>query len=282
MKRLSDFLVRLGFPPLEGKLLIVALGLAGGHLLLVAFAAYQLKINVPTCLADDPKTLEPSVKQLDENTYQALYVAKMWQFEPSVLRIPTGASLEVFLTSSDVIHGFFVKGTNANLMAIPGTVGDTKITFDKPGTYPIICHEYCGSGHHNMVGSIEVIDGLEGFETEGLPSDVPDLAAAGGELAPEVAKGFEVATQFGCLACHSTNGTKLVGPSFAGIYHRDITTTSGESIKADEEYLKESILSPNEKIVEGFQPNMMPALPLNEEQVAYLLAYLKTLSSAQN
>jgi cytochrome c oxidase subunit 2 len=73
------------------------------------------------------------------------------------VEVPVGATLDLYLTSEDVLHGFQIRGTNVNLMAVPGTVNYARVTFDEPGEYQIVCHEFCGVDHHMMAASINVV-----------------------------------------------------------------------------------------------------------------------------
>ncbi|RME84633.1 MAG: cytochrome C oxidase subunit II, partial [Caldilineae bacterium] len=75
---------------------------------------------------------------------------------PNEIHIPAGATLTMFLTSRDVQHGFYVIGTDINVMVVPGQVSRVEHTFDEPGEYQILCHEYCGAGHQTMAGKIIV------------------------------------------------------------------------------------------------------------------------------
>ncbi|MEN3040479.1 MAG: hypothetical protein ABDH66_02940 [Bacteroidia bacterium] len=75
----------------------------------------------------------------------------MWRFEPEIVEVPVNKPVDIFLSAADVTHGFYLSWTNANLMAIPGAVNAYTVKLEKPGVYPIICHEYCGSAHQNMV-----------------------------------------------------------------------------------------------------------------------------------
>jgi cytochrome c oxidase subunit 2 len=99
---------------------------------------------------------EPGVRQLGPNQYQATIIGRAWSFEPSELRVPAGAEITFVATTTDVIHGFNVEGTRLNMMLIPGQISRNTYTFAEPGEYLIICHEYCGLGHHTMAGKVIV------------------------------------------------------------------------------------------------------------------------------
>jgi cytochrome c oxidase subunit 2 len=83
-------------------------------------------------------------------------IARTWAFSPSEIRVPAGAEVTFLITSGDVIHGFFVEGTRINVMVIPGQVTRVIYRFKQTGEHLLICHEYCGIGHHTMGGKVVV------------------------------------------------------------------------------------------------------------------------------
>jgi cytochrome c oxidase subunit 2 len=113
-------------------------------------------IDVPTCFTDFPPFKEGKVIQKGEKEYEVHLLAKMWVFEPARIEIPAGSKVTIYTTSIDVQHGFIIEGKAVNLMNIPGAVNKAEVVFDKPGTYRIVCHEYCGVGHSAMYGEIIV------------------------------------------------------------------------------------------------------------------------------
>jgi cytochrome c oxidase subunit 2 len=123
-------------------------------------------VNVPEPYARiDPQTLtetapfdEPGVKEVSPGRYQVTFVAQMWRFIPGEVSVPVGSTVEFIVSSKDVIHGFWIGDTNVNAMVIPGEVTVVEHTFDEPGEYTIMCHEYCGLGHQTMAGVINVVD----------------------------------------------------------------------------------------------------------------------------
>jgi cytochrome c oxidase subunit II len=90
------------------------------------------------------------------NAYSVHMLAHMWAWTPSPLHVPRGAAITFYVTSADVLHGFQVPSTTINVTAVPGIIGSVTYTFAHAGTYNIICNEYCGIGHHNMIGRIIV------------------------------------------------------------------------------------------------------------------------------
>jgi cytochrome c oxidase subunit 2 len=123
----------------------------------VAFAVVRLDITLPTCLTSMEPFESGEVIQHTEDRFEIHYLAMMWDFEPSEVEIPLGSTVDLYLTSEDVLHGFQILGTNINLMAVPGTVNYARVRFDQPGTYRIVCHEFCGVDHHAMAAAINVV-----------------------------------------------------------------------------------------------------------------------------
>jgi len=126
----------------------------------------------------DPLTLQatapwnaPGVTVDDEGVVQVTMVAAAWSYRPNQITVPTGATVALHVTSSDVIHGVKVLDTNINVMVIPGQVSRVVHTFDAPGEYLMVCHEYCGLGHQAMFGTILVEDGA-------TPGPAPEQPAA--------------------------------------------------------------------------------------------------------
>ena len=110
----------------------------------------------PTTLADNPEFAAGAVRTTDDGRVVVSVTASTFSFTPDPIEVPSGKPITFRLTSSDVIHGFQVIGTNVNAMVVPGYISQTTVTFDKPGTYAIACHEYCGLLHHAMVGTLLV------------------------------------------------------------------------------------------------------------------------------
>ncbi|WP_223636305.1 cytochrome c oxidase subunit II [Planococcus sp. 4-30] len=100
----------------------------------------------------------PGVTQLDEDTYQATIVAMAFGYQAPDLRVPVGKEIIFKVTSTDVVHSLTIDDTKVNMMVVPGRITTKSYTFEKPGTYLILCNEYCGTGHHMMYTEIEVYE----------------------------------------------------------------------------------------------------------------------------
>jgi cytochrome c oxidase subunit II len=133
-------------------------------LITIGYAAFADNINPPSDLkqidpakvAQTPPFDHPGLRRLADGSYEAYYVAQVFSFTPGTMTVPLGAKVAFYVTSPDVVHGFFIPKTDVNMMAVPGWVNTQTHVFTRKGTYLLICHEYCGIGHQNMFARIEV------------------------------------------------------------------------------------------------------------------------------
>ncbi|SFK54501.1 cytochrome c oxidase subunit 2 [Halobacillus dabanensis] len=100
----------------------------------------------------------PGLYQREDGTYEVIMTAKAFGYDPGKVQVPAGKEITFTATSEDVVHSFSIVKTNVNMMVVPGEINHKKHTFDEPGTYLVVCNEYCGSGHHFMSTEIEVIE----------------------------------------------------------------------------------------------------------------------------
>ncbi|WP_251341677.1 cytochrome c oxidase subunit II [Haloplanus halophilus] len=103
---------------------------------------------------------DPGVTRVAEDEYEVHVVARQFLFQPGTtepIRVPADSTVTFYITTPDVTHGFELAGTNVNLMVIPGQVSEVTVRFDEPAEYGIVCHEYCGAGHHTMAGQLVVV-----------------------------------------------------------------------------------------------------------------------------
>lgn len=130
----------------------------------ILFAAFVDNVNPPTGLQSvDPTKVsqtppfdKPGLRKLPDGSYEAYYVARVFSFAPAVMTVPAGAKVTFYVTAPDVVHGFSIAGTDVNMMAVPGWVNTATHTFHKPGSYLLLCNEYCGLGHQDMSARVEV------------------------------------------------------------------------------------------------------------------------------
>jgi cytochrome c oxidase subunit 2 len=189
------------------------------------------------------------------------------QREINELHVPVGKPVHLVLTSEDVIHSFFVPAFRMKKDAVPGRYNETWFRATKPGRYHIFCAEYCGTEHSRMIGLVHVMESAE-FQQW--------LAGGPAPVSP-VALGRKLFTERMCVTCHyGDSGAR--GPALNGLPGSKVLLLGGESVVADDSYLRESILTPAAKVVAGYQP-VMPtyAGQLGEEDVAALIAFIKSL-----
>jgi cytochrome c oxidase subunit 2 len=245
----------------EKRAFLGAVGLVAVSLALIAFATWGLGINVPTCIPLGSKPFEQaSVTRHDGKNYEVHFVARMWAFEPSVLRVPTGSTLDIYAVTRDVTHGLEIAGTNVNLMLVPGAIANSRVHFSKPGIYTIVCHEYCGRNHQNMNARIEVSDQIADYSVEGLPAS----------------EGMKLLDAKGCLACHSVDGTAAVGPTFKGAWGAPLQLADGSTRTLDSALFVQKVRHPETIAVKDY-PSVMPDIPLTDDEIAQMEAYLEGL-----
>lgn len=164
-----------------GFIATIVYGAAGVGVEMVDASGGQIQADA---LGDHPKFGDPGVYQTGPNAYAVYIVAEQFQFRPGTqepIRLPAGADVTLYVTSADVTHGFNVVGTNVNTMAIPGQIAELQVTFNEPGTYGVVCHEYCGAAHHEMAGQIVVVPPSQ-YEGPGQGGNASALAPASAAL----------------------------------------------------------------------------------------------------
>jgi cytochrome c oxidase subunit 2 len=148
----------------EKAFLVVGIGVLAACMLALGYATLAHGIHLPGHggRLDPRRTYQtppfdrPGVRQTGPNSYEAVVIGQAWIFLPAEIRVPAGAEVTFIATSVDALHGFQVEGTRLNMMLIPGQISRATYTFDEPGERLLICHEYCGLGHHTMAGKVIV------------------------------------------------------------------------------------------------------------------------------
>src|SRR6202158_4733279 len=205
-------------------------------------------------------------------------VAKQWmwklehaegQREINELHVPVGRDVKMIMTSQDVIHSFFIPAFRIKQDVLPGRYTVAWFRATKAGTYHLFCAEYCGTQHSGMIGSIVV---QEPAQYEAWMN--------GGTSGPLSATGEKIFAELGCVTCHRMD-TPGRGPNLQGVFGKPVLLADGRTVTADENYIRESILDPGAKVVNGFKP-VMPTFQglVSEEQLNALVAYVKSLSPA--
>ena len=223
----------------------------------------------------------------------------MWSFaypngggSNGVLYVPVNRPVKLVMTSRDVIHSFYVPAFRVKQDVVPGRMTTLWFEARTAGTYQIFCTEYCGSGHSTMRGQVVVvppqefqqrIDQLAGEQVAGPSFEDPAVVGTvPGEAVSMAEMGERVATQRGCLRCHTVDGTPHIGPTWAGAYGENVLLQNGERIQVYETYLTESMMDPLAKIRAGFQPVMPPYQGLlSAAETGALVEYIRSLRYVQ-
>ena len=215
-----------------------------------------------------------------ENAIEVYVVGKQWmwklqhatgQREINELHVPVNRKIKLIMTTEDVIHDFFVPAFRTKADVIPGRYVTLWFEATKTGRYHLFCAEYCGMNHSGMTGSIIVME----------PREFDDwLSGNTGSTTPATA-GQQLYQTLGCASCHGANGEGGRGPTLVGVFGSNQTLQTGETVRVDEGYVRESILNPQAKLVAGFGP-IMPTFQgqVSEDQLLQLIAYIKSLHGA--
>jgi cytochrome c oxidase subunit 2 len=202
----------------------------------------------------------------------------MWQAqhpsgkkEINQLHVPVNQPIKLIMISEDVIHSYFIPAFRVKQDVLPGRYTTLWFEATQTGEYHLFCTEYCGTEHAFMGGSVVVMERLEYERWLSSGQTGEPLAVAGARL-------FD---QRGCTSCHSGEPDAR-GPALAGLFEKEVPLEGGGTAIADEAYLRESILNPHTKIVEGYGP-IMPTYEgiISEEGILQLVAYIKSLEEEQ-
>jgi cytochrome c oxidase subunit 2 len=219
------------------------------------------------------------LKKVPEGAMVVRVIARQWswlfQYENGAkdpeLRVPVGRPIKLILTSQDVIHGFYAPAFRIKQDAVPGMTTYLWFQPTQAGTFDVMCSQYCGLEHSHMLTKIialpeeEFIKWYQGKKEE--------VALKGPSL------GSKLYQEKGCFACHSTDGTPRVGPSFKGLFGKKegvISGGKGETVVVDEAFIRKFISEPNVVHIEGYPP-IMPKISMTDEELTALVNYIKSL-----
>src|SRR5581483_5211305 len=200
----------------------------------------------------------------------------MWKFqhieghrEINELHVPVGRNVRMIMTSQDVIHSFYVPAFRIKQDVLPGKYTIAWFHATKPGTYHLFCAEYCGTMHSGMIGEVVVME----------PAQYQQWLSGGAATGSLANTGQGLFASLGCSTCHRFD-TQGRGPNLTGLFSKQVLLEDGRTVSADENYIRESILSPAAKVVSGFKP-IMPTFQgiISEEQLNALVAYVKSLNA---
>jgi cytochrome c oxidase subunit 2 len=223
-----------------------------------------------------------TMRRPPDDALEVQVVGKQWMWklqhmegrrEINELHVPVGRAVKLLMTSEDVIHSFYVPEFRVKQDAVPGRYSSVWFEATKPGTYHLFCAEYCGTLHSGMIGRVVAMEPAA-FEAW------LGGRQAGANVPIEVA-GEGIFRAQGCGTCHRADGSGQ-GPALQGVFGKTVTLASGQTLTADEGYLRESILDPNAQVVAGYK-SVMPTFQglLSEEDVMRLIAYVKSLKAGE-
>lgn len=214
------------------------------------------------------------------NALQIDVTARQWDYDftypngyvADTLHVVMGQAVQLNINSQDVVHSLTIPALRLNQAAIPGQKTTAWFQADTPGTYNVRSNIYSGEGFPGMQTAL-VTHTAKDYET--WMAAVTDIFA--GRTMVEV--GQMLYDTQGCKACHSLDGSKLVGPSLKDVYGNTFATKAGVDIVVDDAYVKESLMTPNASVIAGYEPVMTPYEgKLNDKEVLAITEWLKSIS----
>jgi cytochrome c oxidase subunit II len=213
--------------------------------------------------------------------------ARMWNFsfrydngrESKDLVLPVNTPVKINLVSLDVIHSLFIPAFRIKSDMIPGREKMMWFNPEQVGEFDLYCAEYCGLQHSYMKAIVKV---LSKEDYESWYADTVAVATVEEASAPG-AEGLKIVLTQGCNACHSSDGSKIIGPSFLGLYgEKQVVIKEGKEIPVtvDDEYIKRSIMDPNAELVKGYPADLMQSYKetLSDEDISKIIEYFKSLN----
>lgn len=207
-------------------------------------------------------------------------VAKQWmwkfqhpggQREIDTLHVPVDKTIRLVMASQDVIHSFFVPAFRVKHDVVSGTYETIWFKATKTGTYQIECTQFCGDQHATMKGYVVVM----------TPADYATWLTSRGVRESLAQQGEALFREYGCSGCHGANST-VHAPTLVGLYGSIVHLQDGSTVRADERYIRDSILLPKSQIVAGYPP-VMPSFAgqISEDNLIKLVAYIQSLGSRE-
>jgi cytochrome c oxidase subunit 2 len=221
------------------------------------------------------------IRRVDPNAMVVKVTGQQWSWSfeypaysvtSTELHLPVNQQVLLQMTSRDVIHSFWVPEFRPKQDLVPGRITELRITPTLIGNYKVRCAELCGTSHAYMEQPV-IVTSQADFDTwMGEQVKLAEKAAQ----TPE-GRGQALVSASGCAACHSTNGSAGIGPTWFGLFGSQVPISGDGTVTADEAYIHESIKAPQAKIVAGFENQLMPNYGFNDDQINDIVAYIKTL-----
>lgn len=186
------------------------------------------------------------------------------------LYVPVGKPVEVNIVSEDVLHGFYIPAFRIKRDAVPGMKNHAWFVAPTAGSYDLFCSSYCGAGHSEMIATVEAVP------------EAAFMAWLQEQKTTAGKRGMDLLQKYGCLACHSLDGTKKVGPTFKGLWGRRVTVvTNGaeRNLTVDADYLRRSLLEPNADVAKEYAPIMPRFTQINDEEITAIIETLKAAAA---
>ncbi|MDP2890282.1 MAG: cytochrome c oxidase subunit II [Bacteroidota bacterium] len=225
------------------------------------------------------------MKKAPDDSFNIKVTARMWNFtfeyengkRTDTLFVPMDKAVKLNLVSLDVIHSLYIPSFRVKEDVVPGREKMVWFIAQREGLYDLFCTEYCGLNHSYMINTVKVMPEQQFnswyVDTTQQVAAITDSPAANGK---------RIMQNIGCFACHTIDGSKLIGPSFKGVYGHDVTVITGGKervVNVDDEYIKRSIYDPNADVVKGFNKGLMMPYEgqLSDDDIVQITEYLKTL-----
>ena len=207
-------------------------------------------------------------------------VGKQWMWkvqhpdgvrEINEMHVPINRPIRITLGSEDVLHDYSIPAFRVKMDAVPGRLTTLWFEATTPGEYHIFCAEYCGTKHSGMIGKVIAM----------TPQDYQAWLAGGRSTGTAAQNGERLFADLACNTCHKPDATGR-GPSLHGLFGNTVDLADGRKVVADDNYIRESIMNSQAKVVKGYQ-GIMPAFQgmVSEENLMQLIAYIRTLKPAQ-
>ena len=226
------------------------------------------------------------MKSPPKNAFTIKSNARMWSWSFSypngkvtdTLFVPMNKPVIINVNSSDVIHSLYIPAFRVKQDVVPGNKNFLWFIAQKEGTYDLFCAEYCGLRHAYMTTAVVAMP-QKIFDKWYIDTVAVAKVSATGKL---ILPGLAIIKRNGCTACHSFDGSKIVGPSFKGIYGEKTTVVVNgkeQQVTVDDDYILESIYDPNAKVLKGFQSNLMQPYKdlISKDEVKQIAEYIKSL-----
>ena len=214
------------------------------------------------------------------NAYEIRVVARQWSWlfqypngvETSELHVPVARPVLLTMSSLDVIHGLYIPAFRVKQDIVPGRYTQLWFQALEPGEYGLYCSQYCGTSHAAMITHVVVHPPGE-FESW------LDQTERQSNNLPPAERGARLFARKGCVSCHTVDGTPKIGPTLKGVYGSMVRVVGGPPLEANDDYIRQSLLEPDFRVVEGFESVRMPTFKgqLKDHEIDELIQYLKTL-----